>query len=667
MKHLRSSTIGVSSLVLSAFFLQAASGDPSGVSLNVKPGDDFYGFANEEWLKTTEIPAGKNSWSDVNRRSTTTTQQLIGLVEAAATAAAGSYQRQAADFYLAYMNTALIEAKGIAPLKPSLKRIDGLGDKAGLARMLGGELRPDADPFNFGVMQSPHLFGVAVEHGVHGETTPFAYLMQGGLGAQDRDLYLNPSAETQAIRKRYEEYIAHQLQAAGFDHAAQRAAQVMALETAIARTQLSAEESAKIDDPKDRWTVSEFSAKAPGLDWSAFFAAAGLSKRKDLVAFQPSAIGGEAAAVQNFPLDTWKDYLRFHLIDENADILPHTFARQVAAVKNPREERAIDAVNRALPDALGQMYVAKYFPPATKAQVQTILANVMEAFEKRIEKVQWMTPATRAQSVAKIKSIYFGVGYPEKWTSYATLTVKPEDAFGNRQRAAEWNYQKELAKLGQPNDPQEWVTSPQTVNGLYNPLQNNYNISAAMLQPPKFDAAGSTAANYGGIGYVLGHELSHFVDTLGEQTDTHGAMRHWWTAEDVAHYETSTDPLVKQFAGYHAFPDLPVNGKLTLSENVADLAGLNSAFDAYRGTLGNKIQDKAYVREQDRQFFIGYARAWRVTMRDAAVRDLVATNTHAPQAFRVATVRNLDAWYDAFDVVPGQRYYLEPAARVHVW
>jgi putative endopeptidase len=336
-------------------------------------------------------------------------------------------------------------------------------------------------------------------------------------------------------------------------------------------------------------------------------------------------------------------------------------------VQKSREERAIDALNKALPDAMGQMYVAKYFPPAAKAQVQTILANVTEAFENRIKKVQWMTPATRAQSVAKIKSIYFGVGYPEKWTSYATLTVKPDDAFGNRQRAAEWNYKKELAKLGQPNDPQEWVTSPQTVNGSYNPMQNNYNICAAMLQPPKFDPAGSTAANYGGIGYVLGHELSHFVDTLGEQTDTHGATRHWWTAEDMAHYDASTEPLIKQFAGYQAFPNLSVNGKLTLSENVADLAGLNSAFDAYRGTLGNRIQDKAYVREQDRQFFIGYARAWRITMTDAGVRDMVATNTHAPQAFRVATVRNLDAWYDAFDVVSGQRYYLEPAARVHVW
>jgi putative endopeptidase len=666
MNRLRFST-WASSLLVSAFFLQTAAADPPGINPRVKPGDDFYAYANGEWLNSTEIPAGKNRWSDRNRLDVVTKQRLIELTEAALINPPGSYQRQAADFYAAYMNTAAIESKGAAPLQPALRRIEALRDKADLARLLGSELRADADPFNFGTMQSPHLFGLAVEHGVHGELTPFAYLMQGGLGVQDRDLYLNPSAEKQASRKHYEDYIGHELQAAGFDRPAQRARQVVALETALARAQLSAEDSAKIDDPKDHWNTAEFLVKAPGLDWIAFFAAAGLSKHNDLVAFQAGAIAGEAAAIRSFPMETWKDYLRFHLIDENADILPKTFSRQVPEAQTPRAERAIDAANKSLPDALAQMYVAKYFPPDTKVQVQTILANVMDAFEKRIEKVQWMTPATRAQSVAKLKSIYFGVGYPEKWTNYATLSVDAQDAFGNMRRAAEWNYKKQLAKLGRPNDPQEWVISPQMVNGTYNPLQNNYNISAAMLQPPKFDAAGSTAANYGAIGYILGHELSHFVDTLGEQTDTHGAMKHWWSAEDMAHYESSTEPLVRQFGAYQALPDLPVNGKSTLSENVADLAGLNSAFDAFQHTLGDKIQDNAYVREQDRLFFVGYARAWRVKMTDGAVRDLVGSDIHAPQPFRVATVRNLDAWYDAFDVVPGQRYYLDPAARIHIW
>jgi putative endopeptidase len=660
-------TVSTGCLLASMFLVQQACGGPLGVSASVKPGDDFFAFANDEWLKTTQIPGGKTRWSDRNQIEIATKQQLIALAVAADLSQPGSYQRQVADFYAAYMNIESIEAKGIAPLKPLLQRVDGLRSKFALARLLGNQLRADADPFNFGVYQSPHLFGIAVEHGVHGETTPFAYLMQGGLGDQDRDLYLNPAAEKQASRKSYQEYMAHQLQLAGFDRASQRAQQVMALETAIARAHQTAEQSAKNQDPKDHWTIAEFSKHAPGLDWPAFFAAAGLSNSTDLVAFQPSTIIAEAALVQSFSLDTWKNYLRFHLIAENADILPAAYAKRAPAQQDPRENRAIDAANQALPDALGQMYVAKYFPPSTKDRVRTILANVMDAFEKRIAMAQWLTPETRAYSLTKLKSIYFGVGYPEKWTSYATLHIDAHDAFGNQQRAAQWLYKKQLAKLGHPNDPQEWVISPQMVAGTYNPLQNNYNFSAAVLQPPKFDPAGSTAANYGAIGYVLGHELSHFVDTLGAETDSRGAMTRWWTAEDMTHYDAVTAPLVDQFAGYHAFADLPVNGKSTLSENVADLAGLNSAFDAYRSTLGGKREDKEYVRQQDQLFFIGYARAWRVKMTDSAVRDLVASDIHAPQTFRVATVRNMDAWYDAFNVVPGQRYYLEPAARVHVW
>lgn len=666
MNHLKLS-VSLVCLLISMGVTQLACGDPPGVSPSIKPGDDFYAFANEEWLKSTQIPAGKSRWSDRNQIEIDTKQQLIRLAEAAKSSPPGSYQRQVADFYAAYMDTAGIEATGSAPLKPLLQHIDDLHDKVALAATLGSEVRADADPFNFGIYQSPHLFGIAVEHGVHGETTPFAYVMQGGLGNHDRDLYLNTSSDKQAARRSHEDYIAQQLRLAGYDHSSQRAKQIMALETAIAQALLTSEQSAKNEDPKDHWSVSEFSSRAPGLDWPAFFTAAGLAQSKDLVAFQPSAVIAEAALVQSFPLETWKNYLRFHLIDENVDVLPAAYAQGTWNEHSPRANRAIDATDLALPDALGQMYVAEYFPPATKAKVESILSNVKAAFEKRIETAAWLTPATRAQSLVKLNSIYFGVGYPEKWTDYATLRVDPRDAFGNQRRASLWLYKKELSKLGQPNDPQEWVISPQSVAATYNPLQNNYNFAAAMLQPPKFDPAGAMPANYGAIGYVFGHELSHFVDTLGAETDPRGAMTHWWSTQDMAQYEIATAPLVKQFAGYQAFADLPVNGKSSLSENVADLAGLNSAFDAYRKTLGNKVQDKDYVRQQDRLFFIGYARAWRGRSTDQAVREQIASDIHAPVNFRVASVRNMDAWYEAFNVQPGQRYYLEPAARVHIW
>ena len=666
MKKMQS-RVSLGCLLISLCVARLACGDPPGISLTAKPGDDFYAFANEEWLKSTQIPAGKSRWSDRNQIEIDTKQQLIRLAEAAKSSAPGSYQRQVADFYAAYMDTAGIEATGIAPLKPLLQQIDGLQDKSALAKTLGSEVRADADPFNFGIYQSPHLFGIAIEHGVHGETTPFAYVMQGGLGSHDRDLYLNTAADKQAARGSHEKYIAQQLELAGYPQAAQRAQQVMALETAIARAQLPSEESAKNEDPKDHWSVSEFSKRAPGLDWPAFFTAAGLAQSKDLVAFQPSAVAAEAALIQSFPLETWKNYLRFRLIDDCADVLPVAYSHGTWNAQLPRASRAIDATDKALRDALGQMYVTEYFPPATKAKVEFILANVKAAFAKRIETAQWLTPATRAQSLVKLNSIYFGVGYPEKWTNYSTLRIDPRDAFGNQRRASLWLYKKELSKLGQPNDPQEWVIAPQSVAATYNPLQNNYNFAAAMLQPPKFDPAGAMPANYGAIGYVFGHELSHFVDTLGAETDPRGAMTHWWSAQDLAQYESATAPLVKQFAGYQAFADLAVNGKSSLSENVADLAGLDSAFDAYRKTLGNKAQDKDYVRQQDRLFFIGYARAWRGRATEQAVREQVASDIHAPVNFRVATVRNMDAWYEAFNVQPGQRYYLEPAARVHIW
>jgi putative endopeptidase len=674
-------SISLGCLLMVPCVAQLACADPPGISSKVKPGDDFYAFANDGWLNSTQIPAGKSHWSDRNQIEIDTQQQLIRLAETAKSSAPGSYQRQVADFYAAYMDTAGIEAKGIVPLKPLLQAIDALQNRTALAKALGKGLRTDADPFNFGIYQSPHLFGIAIEHGVHGETTPYAYLMQGGLGSQDRDLYVNTSADKATARTTYEEHISHQLQLAEYDRPSQRAHQVMALETAIARAQLTSEQSAKNEDPKDHWSVSEFSRRAPGLDWPAYFAAAGLAQSKDLVAFQPSAVIAESALVQSFPLDTWKDYMRFHAIEDNADVLPAAFVQTSASstvqaardVRDARDAsavralRAINAINQVLPDALGQMYVAQYFPPATKAMAESILTNVKAAFEKRIETAQWLTPATRAQSLVKLNSIYFGVGYPEKWTSYATLKVEPRDAFANQQRASLWLYKKELSKLGRPNDPQEWIIAPQAVTGTYNPLQNNYNFSAAFLQPPKFDPAGSMAANYGAIGYVFGHELSHFVDTLGALTDPRGAMISWWSATDQAQYDTATAPLVKQYAGYQAFPDLAVNGKSSLSENVADLAGLDSAFDAYRKTLGNKLQDKEYVRQQDRLFFIGYARAWRTRATEQAVREQIATDIHAPVNFRVATVRNMDAWYEAFNVQPGQRYYLDPAARVHIW
>jgi predicted metalloendopeptidase len=413
------------------------------------------------------------------------------------------------------------------------------------------------------------------------------------------------------------------------------------------------------------------------MDWSAFFSAAGLAKQESFIVWQPAAVQGAAALVESTSLQTWRDYLRFHLVDRYADVLPRPFANasfalhgtEVAGLQqqSPRAQRAIELTGHEMSSVLGRMYAERYFAPELKARVQTIAANVAAAFRRHVESVPWLSPASKKQALAKLHTLYFGVGYPEAWPDYSGLTVSPVDPVGNLRRIAEWNYGNALGRLGQPVDKRAWWIAPHEVVGILLFQQNAYNFPAAFLQPPKFDAAASDAANYGAIGAVIGHETSHFVDTLGADYDAEGRKVHWWTAEDLTRFDAAAEPLVQQFSSYRPFPDLAIDGKLTRTENIADLAGLTAAFEAYRHTLGDKAKDKEYVRTQDRQFFIGFARGWRVKVREAALRTQVATNDHAPESYRVATVRNLDAWYDAFDVRPGQRLYLEPKARVRIW
>ena len=660
---------------------QAPSTQESGVDASIRPGDDFFAYANGGWLKANDIPAGKQSWGARNEITELTRQRVEKLLADAGAAPRGSSARQVADFYAAYMNEAAIEAKGIAALKPMLGRIDRVRDKAALTRLLGLGLRADVDPLNAGIFDSSHVLGLAVQASIDGEKTNRAFLLQGGLGLPDREQYIdNPAGSEprmQALRTQYEQYIGRMLALAGFDHAAQRAQAVMALETAIAQTHTTAEASNNDRNADNLWTRADFARQAPGMDWSAFFAAAGLARQQEFVAWQPGALKGAAALLASQPLQAWKDYLRFHVVHHHADVLPRAFAEQASALRGAaaagppqpgaRAQRAIDATQAALRDAVGRMYVERYFPAEHKARVQAIVANVINAFIQRVEAVPWMSPATRALAQAKLKTLYSGIGYPEKWQDYSGLVVDPADAVGNLRRVAERNYRQAVARIGQSTNPSAWTIAAQWPGAVLFFHQNSYNFAAALLQPPKFDPAGSDAANYGAIGAIIGHEVSHFIDTLGADYEADGRMRRWWTPEDMSGYQASTEALVNQFSGYQVFADLSVNGKLTLTENLADLAGLASAFDAYRRTLGNRASDKDYVRQQDQLFFIGFAQAWRSKSRDAAIRTQIASDSHAPDRYRIATVRNIDAWYDAFDVQPGQRLYLEPKARVRVW
>jgi predicted metalloendopeptidase len=649
--------------------------DEDGVDARVAPGDDFFGYANGEWLNAIQLPPGKGRWGARNEIAERAAQQLAQVIREADGARDAAHGRMVAAFHAAYLDEDRIEQRGLAPIAPLLEGISRMRDKTALARWLGAHLRADVDPLNLGVYDSAHLFGLAVQFGVHGEPNHMAYLLQGGLGLTSRDAYLDESPAKQALRMQYRDHIALLLQRAGFDRTSRRADAVLALESAIARSHASAADSANDRNADNHWRRIDFTSKAPGLDWGTFFSSAGLSREMDIVAWQTGAITGTAALVAAQPLSVWQDYLRFHVVHRYADVLPRAIAEPArawrvtlaATPEPPRAQRAIALTNQALPEAVGRLYVERFFPAASQSRAQAILDDVRAAFTRRVAAVPWMTAATKRIALAKLEAMYFGVGYPDHWPDDASLRIDARDAAGNLQRVDASRYRRALARLGQPVDRREWVIAPQAPMAVLNFQLNSYNFAAALLQPPKFDPAASDAANYGAIGALFAHEVSHFVDTLGADYDVQGAARGWWTADDRTQYDAAAQPLVDQFSAYRPLADVAVDGKLTLGENIADLGGLAAAFDAYRQALGSRAGDADALRRQDRQFFIGFARSWRAKARDDTLRAELKADTHAPERYRIATVRNLDAWYDAFDVRPGQRLYLAPASRVRIW
>jgi len=642
----------------------------STVDASITPGDDFFAYANGAWLKATAIPAGSPRWGTRDELEAQARQRIAVLLDTAGAVRASSAARKVADFRAAYVNEAAIEARGLASLKPMLDGIEKVSDKLDLTRLLGRGMRADVDLMGFGIYNSASVLGLSVEQSIHGEKTNVAFLVQGGLGLPDRDDYLSAAPEKEALRARYRAYIARMLTLAGFDRADERATAVLALETAIAQTHATPEASGADHNADNVWTRADFVQRAPGMDWPVFLDAAGLAKQGELVAWQPTAVTGLAALVASQPLQAWKDYLRFHAIHDYADVLPRAFAAEALAMKGPqpsRDERALAATQSAMGDALGRMYAERYFPAAQKARLERISDNVRAALVKRVEAATWMSPATKASALTKLQTLYVGLGYPDQWTDDSSLTVDPADPLGNLQRVSERNYRNAIARLGQPVNLKYWYIAPQKVGAVLVFQQNAYVMAAALLEPPKYDHTSSDAAAYGSVGALIGHDLTHYIDTLGADYDTEHRLRHWWTAEDAQRFQALTQKLVDQFSAYQPFPGLPINGKLTLTENIADLGGLAAAFDAYRKTLGSRVTDKDYVRTQDREFFIAYAQTQRRKISEAANRKQISTSDHAPEDYRADTVRNLDAWYDAFDVRPGQRLYLEPSARVRVW
>ena len=653
--------------------------DLSGIDHAVKPGDNFYDYANGNWMKTAQIPADRSStgtFLTVFEKAENATAELIRNADKNRPAA-GTNARKIADFYSAYMNEAAIEKRGLSSLKPELANIDAIKSKDDLARVLGSGLRADVDPVNATNFNTENLFGLFVTQGLEDPSHNIAYLLQGGLGMPSRDYYLSNDPAMAAFRTKYQNYIVALLKLAGTSDAEAKAKTIFALETKIAQAQESLVESQDVHKANNLWKMADFAQKAPGLNWTVYFKAAGLGSQQQIDAWQPGAITGLSALVGSEPVEAWKDLLTFHTLDHSAALLPKAYADlsfdfynhtlQGTPQQQPRWKRAVAATNIDLGDAVGQLYVQHYFPASSKAEVQQLVKNLIAAFNDRIDTLTWMTPATKQKAKAKLTTLRVGVGYPEKWRDYATLDLRQDDPLGNRLRATKFEYAHQLAKLDQPVDRGEWWMTPQTVNAVNLPLQNALNCPAAILQPPFFDPNADAAANYGSIGAVIGHEISHSFDNTGADFDEQGRLANWWTPTDLAHFTATGQQLVKQFDQYEPLPGLHVSGQQTLGENIADVSGLTVSYIAYHKSLNGKAAPVIDGLGGDQRFFLAFGQTWRSKIRDAALRQRLATDVHAPANFRALTVRNLDAWYPAFEVTSDEKLYLAPQDRVKIW
>lgn len=646
-----------------------------GMDASVKPGDDFNAYANGGWEKTAVIPADQSGWGIFGEINERTNKQLGGLIQAATKAAPGSEERKVGDFFTAYMDTAAIDKAGIAPLQSRLDGIAAIKSRADLAAYLGAQLRADVDPINATKVWTENVFGMWVSQGFHDNSTYTAYLLQGGLGLPDREYYLTKNPKMVELRAKYQAHVAAMLKLAGIANPDEAAQRVIKLERSIAMAHAPREDTSNVLKADNTWLKADFAKKAPGMDWDNFFKAAGLTNQHSFIIWHPTAVKGEAALVASATLADWQNYLRFHAINSHADVLPKAFSDQKFAFygttmsgtpeQEARDLRAIEAINGSLGDALGKLYVGKYFSPEAKAKIRALVGNLLDAFSRRIDTLDWMATSTKAEAHAKLKAMYVGVGYPDTWKDYSGLTIRADDAYGNIDRAEQYAYQQALAKLGKPVDVAQWCMTAQEINAVNMPMQNAINFPAAILQAPYFDINASDAANYGSIGATIGHEISHSFDDSGAQFNSRGELKNWWQKADFSHFKKSAQALVAQYSAYHPFPDLAINGQQTLGENIADLAGLNVAYDAFHFAAGK--QDAAANNRLDQEFFLSYAESWRGIEREQALRRQITTDEHAPDAYRVYTVRNMDAWYGAFDVQPGQKLYLSPAARVKVW
>jgi putative endopeptidase len=639
--------------------------DLSGMDKTVNPGDSWYQYVNGTWDKNTAIPADKSSWGGFGvlaELSNTRTKALIEDI-AAKPAPDGTNEQKIRDLYISFMDEPGIEKAGIEPLRPYLARIDAIHGQTDLAAAFA-----EANRTGVG---GP--IGIGAQQDLKNNSVYAAYVSQGGLGLPDRDYYLEPKFEP--IRAKYVEHLTNMFRLAGISEPEARAKRVFDLEKQLAEThwtRVQGRQAEKLYNPK---TLAELAQLAPGFDWATYLKGTGFADQTRVIVAQPSAIEGSAKIIAATPIDTWKDYLTIRTIRAAAPMLPKAFVDESFAFGKvltgtpqlpERWKRGVGLVNAALGEAVGQAYVARYFTPDTKAKADELVHNLIRAMDARLSNLAWMAPETKAKARAKLAAFTPKIGYPDKWRDYSALQIAPGDLVGNAFRARAFEYNRQLAKIGKPVDRSEWFMTPMTVNAYANPLMNEVVFPAAILQPPFFDPNADPAVNYGAIGAVIGHELSHHFDDQGRKYDPQGNLADWWTPADVERFKTGTDKVVAQYGGYEPIKGSHVNGELTLGENMADLAGLAVAYDAYKLSLHGKPDRVIDGYTGDQRFFLGFGQVWRNKMREAALMQQLTTDPHTPGQLRPNVVRNFDQWYKAFNVTSGA-LYLPPEQRIHIW
>jgi putative endopeptidase len=636
----------------------------------VAPGNNFSDYVNGTWVRNTPIPADKSSygvWYVVHEKSQ---EDIRAIIEAAAsgTFAAGSEEQKIGDLYAGYLNRKGRDSIGLRPLQDEFKKIEAISSPKDLithfarANRLGYKV-----PINIGVMED-----------FKDPTRYMLYTWQGGLGLPEREYYLQQDAKSRELRSKYQEHIGTMLRLAGVGNSAPRAAAIMALETRLAEQHMKKEDTRNIVALYNKYPVKELRSLMPDFDLQALLSESGVKNADSLVVPQVAYTKALNTILKTTPLDTWKTYLTWSVLHGNATYLTTALDTEhfnfYGKLLNGRQEqlpdwrRAVEEVNNNLGEVVGKVYVKKHFSPQAKERMLKLVDNLLKAYESSIKELDWISEETKKQALDKLSKFTPKIGYPDTWRDYSALTIRPNDLFGNMQRAAEFEHQRMIGKLGKPVDRTEWGMTPQTVNAYYNPPLNEIVFPAAILQPPFFDMEAEDAVNYGGIGAVIGHEIGHGFDDQGSTFDGNGVMRNWWTEQDKQEFKKRTNALVAQYNGFKVFDDLNVNGEYTLGENIGDLGGLSIAMKAYKASLNGKEAPVMDGFTGEQRVFIGWAQAWQFKDRPEALRNQVRTDPHSPAKFRVnGVVRNVPEFYEAFSIKPTDSLYLAPEQRVKIW